>query len=116
MSKITISDLEVHFRVGVPPEERAHPQRLLITTELELNLEAAAQSDEIHTTIDYYEVAQQIIALGNNRTWKLIETLAGDIGELILARFHPKSVSVTVKKFVLPNTAYVAVRLTKSST
>jgi hypothetical protein len=29
MDKITISDLEVFYRVGVPEEERAEPQRLL---------------------------------------------------------------------------------------
>ena len=31
MSKITIVDLEVFYRVGVTDEERAKPQRLLVT-------------------------------------------------------------------------------------
>jgi FolB domain-containing protein len=115
MSKITICDLEVRFKVGVPAAERARPQKLLLTLELGLDLEAASQTDDINTTIDYYEVSKRVVALGRKKSWKLIETLAGDIATLVLEEFRPQSVSVTVKKFILPNTAYVAVRLTQSA-
>ncbi len=32
--QITIKDLEVRFHVGVPDDERAKPQKLLITIEM----------------------------------------------------------------------------------
>ena len=35
MDQIIIQDLEVFYRVGVPKRERAKPQRLLLTVQLE---------------------------------------------------------------------------------
>lgn len=113
MSKITITDLEVHFHVGVPDEERAKPQRLLLTIDMAHDFSVAATTDRLTKTIDYFAVAQRVIALGNGRNWKLIEKLANDIAELVLAEFKPAAVNVTVKKFILPQAAHVSVNLTK---
>jgi len=116
MSKITISDLEVFYRVGVPDEERAHPQRLLITVDMNFDFSSAATSDRITKTIDYYQVAQQILGLGAERSWKLIEKVAADVADLVLSEFHPAAVTVIVKKFPIPQAAYVSVSLTKQRT
>lgn len=113
MSKIIIADLEVHYRVGVPEEERATPQRLLITVDMNYDFSSAATSDRITKTIDYYEVAQRVLALGADRTWKLIEKVANDVADLVLSEFHPAAVTVSVKKFPIPQATYVAVSLTK---
>jgi FolB domain-containing protein len=113
MSKITITDLEVFFHVGVPDEERAKPQRLLFTVDMMHDFSSAAVTDRITKTIDYYAVSQQIIALGKDRSWKLIEKLATDIADLVLSEFQPAAVSVTVKKFIIPQAAHVSVSLTK---
>ncbi len=113
MSKITITDLEVRFHVGVPDEERAKPQRLLLTIEMEHDFSAAAATDDIAATIDYFDVSQKIMALGNGRSWRLIEKLANDVADLILTGYHPVTVTVTVKKFPIPQAAQVLVTLTK---
>ncbi len=55
MKKISIVDLEVFYRVGVPDAERAQPQRLLLTIEMEADFSAAAKSDSITDTIDYFD-------------------------------------------------------------
>ena len=73
MSKISLVDLEVFYRVGVPDAERAQPQRLLFTIELESDFTAAAKSDGIADTIDYYAVTQRLLKFGEGREWKLIE-------------------------------------------
>lgn len=116
MSKITITDLEVFFNVGVPDEERAKPQRLLITIDMNYDFSSAAVTDRITKTIDYSAVAQHIIALGKDRSWKLIEKLANDIADLVISDFQPAAVNITVKKFILPNAAHVSVNLTKQRT
>ena len=54
MSKITITDLEVFFHVGVPDEERAKPQRLLVSVDMEFDFSIAAVSDRVTKTIDYF--------------------------------------------------------------
>jgi dihydroneopterin aldolase len=112
--KISIVDLEVFYRVGVPDAERAHPQRLLLTIEMESTFSAAAKSDSIADTIDYFAVTQQLLKFGTGREWKLIEKLASDIADTILTEFKPQSVSIEVKKFIIPQAKHVSVTLTKS--
>ncbi len=111
--KISIVDLEVFYRVGVPDTERAQPQRLLLTVEMESDFSAAAKSDGIADTIDYFAVTQRLLKLGESREWKLIEKLAADIADTVLTEFKPLSVSVEVKKFILPEARYVSVSLTQ---
>lgn len=113
MSTITITDLEVFVHVGVPDEERLKPQRLLLTIEMDHDFRAAAASDDLAATIDYFDVCQKIIALGKGRSWKLIEKLASDIADLVLIGYGPATVTVTVKKFPLPQAKQVSVTLTK---
>ena len=117
-SKISIVDLEVFYRVGVPDDERAKPQKLWLTVEMEFDFAEAAKSDFIADTIDYFAATQKLLKFGEGREWKLIEKLAADIGEMILADFKsqrdvPLRVSVEVKKFVIPQAKFVSVSLTK---
>ena len=113
MSQISIVDLEVFYRVGVPDAERAQPQRLLLTIEMESDFSAAAKSDSIVDTIDYYAVTKKLLKFGEGREWKLIEKLAADIAGLILAEFKPPAVTVEVKKFIIPQARYVSVVINK---
>ncbi|HZL80176.1 MAG TPA: dihydroneopterin aldolase [Candidatus Limnocylindrales bacterium] len=111
--KISIVDLEVFYRVGVPDAERAQPQRLLLTVEMEADFSAAAKSDGIADTIDYFAVSQRLLKFGEGRSWKLIEKLAADITDAILAGFKPASVTVEVKKFMIPQARHVSVVIAK---
>ena len=111
MSQISIVDLEVLYRVGVPDAERAQPQRLLLTVVIESDFTAAAKSDSIADTIDYYAVTQRLLKLGEGREWRLIEKLAADIADIVLAEYKPLAVSVEVKKFIIPEARYVSVSL-----
>ena len=114
MDKITLCDLEVFYRVGVPVEERAKPQRLLLTIEMQLDFTAAASSDDLAHTIDYDALSKRLLDFGNDREWKLIETLGVDLARMILRECAAKTVSVEVKKFILPQTRYVAVTVTRT--
>ena|ERR1041385_4013964 len=114
MSKITIVDLEVNWHVGVPDDERAKPQRLLLTLDMDYDFSSAAISDRVTKTIDYFAVAQHVMKFGEGRSWKLIEKLASDIADEILSHFQPQAVTVEVKKFPLPQARHVSVSLTKA--
>jgi dihydroneopterin aldolase len=112
-SKITIVDLEVFYCVGVPAAERVKPQRLLLTVEMDCDFSAAAKFDGIADTIDYFAVSQRLLKFGDGRSWKLIEKLATDIADMILAEFKPQNVTVEVKKFPIPEARHVSVTVTK---
>jgi len=114
MSRISIVDLEVFYRVGVPDAERAQPQRLLLTVEMESDLSKAAKTDSITDTIDYFAVLQMLLKFGEGKSWKLIEKLATDIADAILSEFKPQSVTVEVKKFPIPQALHILVRLTRN--
>jgi FolB domain-containing protein len=109
--KITIVDLEVFYHVGVPDEERAKPQRLLLTVEMDFDFSAVARSDDIRDTIDYFTVSRRLLKFGEGRSWKLIEKLAAEIADMVLSEFKPESVTVEVKKFPIPQARYVSVSL-----
>ena len=109
--KISIVDLEVFYRVGVPEAERVKPQRLLLTVEMDCDFSAAAKSDNLRETIDYFAVSQRLLTFGEGRSWKLIEKLAADIADMILSEFKPQSVAVEVKKFPIPEARCVSVTI-----
>ncbi|MEI6357513.1 MAG: dihydroneopterin aldolase [Verrucomicrobiota bacterium] len=114
MDLITIVDLEVRYHVGVPDAERAAPQRLLLTVEMRGDFTAAAAGDDLTKTVDYFAVSRRLLRLGEGRSWKLIEKLAVDIATTVLDEFSPESVSVEVKKFILPETRHVSVKVERS--
>ena len=113
MSNITIADLEVHYHIGVTDEERAKPQRLLVTVELNFDFSSAAISDRLERTINYHEVAQDLLKFGNGRSWKLLEKLATNLAETVMIKYKPQAVGIEVKKFALPEAAYVSVSVTR---
>lgn len=113
MNKISIVDLEVHYRVGVPDAERATAQRLLLTVELGTDFTAAARTDSIAHTINYFAVTQRLLKFGDGREWKLIEKLATDIADTLLTEFKPTTITVEVKKFIIPQARYISVQIAK---
>lgn len=110
---ITLTDLEVHYHVGVPEAERAQPQRLLLTVALQHDFTRAAASDDLCETIDYYALSRRLLSFGQGRSWKLIETLAADLVAMVLADFGATAVTVEVKKFIIPEARHVSVRLSR---
>ena len=114
MSRISIVDLEVFYQIGVTEEERAKPQRLLISVDMAFDFSAAALSDRVEKTINYFDVCQELLKYGEGRSWKLLEKLVTNIVDLIMSRFKPNEVYVEVKKFIIPQARYVSVSLGRS--
>ncbi len=114
MSKITIADLEVFYCVGLSEAERAKAQRLLISVDMSVDFSSAAVSDRIEKTIDYQTVVNELLKFGDGRSWKLLEKLATNVADRVFSEFKPQAVLVEVKKFAIPQAAYVSVTVTKS--
>jgi dihydroneopterin aldolase len=113
MDQIIIEDLVVEARIGVSEEERVQPQQVMVCVVMDLDFSGAAAGDDLTRTIDYFAVSQRLLGLGKGRQWKLIETLAVDVAELILREFKPARVGVEVKKFIIPQARYVAARVSR---
>lgn len=114
MDKIVIKNLELDAHIGVTEAERVHPQRLLISVELELDLSVAGRTDAESATTDYAAVAQRIRKLVAERPRKLIEAVADEIADAILTNKLARTVTVEVRKFSIPRSQYVSVQITRS--
>jgi dihydroneopterin aldolase len=55
-----------------------------------------------------------LLSFGEGREWKLIEALASDIATMVLEEFSAARVQVEVRKFIIPQTSFVAVRLVRA--
>ncbi len=112
---IAVRGLEVTASVGVPDEERAVPQRLL----LDLRFAAADQplllNDDITGTVDYHAVSVRVADIAREKPRRLIETLADEVAARLLEEFRLLWIEVSVRKFILPNTEWVAVSIRRES-
>lgn len=93
-----VRGLRVACRVGVPDEERAHPQVVVIDVEAELDLSAAAQSDDLNDTLDYGVLTGEIARVAAATEARLLEHLAGVIADTVLGWHGVGRVTVAVAK------------------
>jgi dihydroneopterin aldolase len=70
-------------------------------------------ADNLGRTIDYFALSRRMLDFGRGRSWKLIESLAVDLAEMILRDYKPIRVAVEVKKFIIPEARHVSVRVTR---
>ena len=109
--RILIDSLELSSFIGVPDEERAIAQRLTANLVLEPIRDFSALGDAIENTVDYFRVCEEVKALALARPRHLIETLAEDIAAHLLTRFALRAVEVELRKYILPDTTFVAAAL-----
>jgi 7,8-dihydroneopterin aldolase/epimerase/oxygenase len=97
--KIIVGGIKFHAYHGLTKLERQVGVRCSIDVEMVLDLTAAAHSDKLRDTIDYRAVHEMVINLGRNgRSYHLVEALAGQIADGLLAGFPIEEVTVRVRK------------------
>lgn len=111
--EIRIQELQIFARVGVTDQERARPQRLTVTISLTPREDWAGLDDEIARTADYSAVCEETKRLATERCDRLIETFASELAAHLLKNFPVTAATVELRKFVLPDTQYVAAVVTR---
>ncbi len=109
--RIRIEALELSAQIGVPDDERSRPQRLTVSLELEPMRGFRTLDDRLENTVDYFVLAESVKALAAERPRQLLETLAEEIAGDLLVRFPLRSVEIELRKFILPDTAFVAIQI-----
>jgi dihydroneopterin aldolase len=112
---IHIEELELSVRIGVPDEERVEPQRLTVSMTLWPERDFRGLEDQIGRTVDYAAVCAGVKELASSRTDRLIETLAEAIAQHLLASFPLGRVELELRKFILPEVRFVAVRIDRTA-
>lgn len=98
MDKIILPQIPVVACHGVYETEKQNPQAFEIRIEMQLDLHAAASSDQLADTVHYGLLWQKIKTFAETNSFNLIETLAGQIAALVLEEQLVETVCVQVQK------------------
>jgi dihydroneopterin aldolase len=99
---VFVRGLEFEGNHGYTAAERRGTRRFRVNLTLELSLAAAATSDRISDTIDYWKVSEAAVAIGTKSTFKLLEALAGAIGMRIQELYPHAAVHIELEKLAPP--------------
>ncbi|MBA3541057.1 MAG: dihydroneopterin aldolase [Deltaproteobacteria bacterium] len=99
---VFVRGLEFEGNHGYTAAERRGTRRFRVNLTLELPLAAAAASDRIVDTVDYWKVSEVVVSLGTKSTYKLIEALAGAIGAKIQELYPHAAVVIELEKLAPP--------------
>ena len=116
LDSIVLTGIAAVGHHGVFDFERAEGQRFVVDLICQLDLSAAAATDDLEQTIDYGALAQSVVADIERDPLNLIEALADRIAHTCLTNNAVASVQVTVHKPQAPmpvEVADVAVTLTR---
>lgn len=99
---VFVRGLEFEGNHGYTAAERRGTRRFRVHLTLELPLAAAAHSDKLADTVDYWRVSEAVVALGTKSTFKLLEALAGSIAAKIQELYPHAAVSIELEKLAPP--------------
>ena len=99
---VFVRGLEFEGNHGYTAAERRGTRRFRVNLTLELPLAAAAASDKIADTVDYWKVSEICVSIGTKSTFKLLEALAGAIGAKIQELYPQASVAIELEKLAPP--------------
>jgi dihydroneopterin aldolase len=116
--RIEILDLRVVGVHGVLPEERERAQPFSLDIVAWVDLAPAQQSDALADTVDYGALAQVAAEVVSQRSFQLLEALAGRLAEALLGTdSRLEAIEVTVRKVRPPlalDVASTGVRVVRS--
>ncbi|MBV8030410.1 MAG: dihydroneopterin aldolase [Betaproteobacteria bacterium] len=112
MDAILFRDLRIEASIGIHKRERFIKQTLSIDLEIGIPGTAVFSSDKVADTIDYEQVTLKIGALLASGHFRLVETVAERIADLLLDDFSAPWCKVSVAKLgILPGTKWVGVSI-----
>ena len=113
--QIVISQLGVSAFIGAFEEERKRPQRLRVSLVMEPRRDFKNLDDALANTVDYDAVSRAVKSLAAEGERLLVETLVEEIAVHLLTNFPLAAVEVEVRKYILPDTEFVAVRVRREA-
>ena len=102
MDTIFVRGLEFEANHGYTAAERRATRRFRLSLELRTPLERAAGTDRLSDTVDYRRLCELAMAAATENTYKLLEALAGAVGDAICAEYPGAEVIVELEKMAPP--------------
>jgi dihydroneopterin aldolase len=83
---------------GATQEERVLGQHFEVDLEIEANLSMARASDRLADTISYGDVYNTVKSVVEGPSFTLLERVADEVAQRVMAEYHPLSVRVRIGK------------------
>ena len=99
---VFVRGLEFEGNHGYTAAERRGTRRFRVDLTIEFPLAAAAASDKLVDTVDYWKISEIVVALGTKSTYKLLEALAGAIAKKIGELYPSARVVIQLEKLAPP--------------
>lgn len=117
MDSITIKDIKAYGYVGFFEEEKTLGQWFNVDLQLSLDLQPAAQTDDLAMTVNYAQIVEETQMQITTSKAALIETLAASILEAVLRFDEILIADITLTKLAAPIPGFsgtVAVQMKRS--
>ena len=98
MLSIRIKNLRLRTFIGFNEEELKKRQDVVINVRFDYAAEKAADTDEVEYAVNYRTITKQIIALVEDGRFMLLEKLASEVLELVMANEFVRQAEVEVDK------------------
>jgi len=115
LDTIFIRQLRLQAWIGLYRHEKIAPQTIEIDLEIAVPGEKVFQTGKVADTVDYGVVVEHLRALLSKERFGLVENLAEQVAETILADFKAPHVKVSITKLgVLREARHVGVAIERS--
>ncbi len=97
MEQIRVIGFEIEACHGCSPGEKTNPQRFLLNVTVDI-ADREKQDDDLETTLSYLDVIEICRSVMNGPHRHLMETLAGEIADRIVALKYVAGVEIEIEK------------------
>ena len=98
MDLIYVRNLRIECTIGVFEWERRVRQTVAIDLDLAADAARGAHSDRLEDTVDYKAIAKRLVEYVGASEFRLVETLAQKVAEIVLGEFAVPWVRVRINK------------------
>jgi dihydroneopterin aldolase len=95
---IFLHELRVETTIGIWEWERKIRQLVSIDLDMGADIKSAAERDSVDSTLNYKAVAKRVQEFVSESEFRLVETLAEKIADLVLEEFEVPWIQVRVSK------------------
>lgn len=96
--KVFIHELTAFASIGAYDWEHTIKQRLVLNIEMEWDFTLATETDEVQYCLNYAEVSEKVLQFIESKPFKLVETVAHQIADLLQHTYGIQTLRIELHK------------------